>query len=323
MSREALAADPQQASHLADWERQLAEHPAAGRDLQAWFNEHLQPALQAWAKKIDTWLPESRIEVNAGRPIPPMPERPTDFSDPQSPTVLYNANIAPLQPYAIRGVIWYQGETNAIYDRSHQYLPLFRNLIRDWRKAWGSEMPFLFVQLANHLDIQGPDPDRTWAVLRDAQRRALAEPNTAMAVTIDIGDRDLIHPANKHEVGRRLALGALNNAYGQDVVYSGPLLAEMYIEGKRCRLRFTHTDGGLTLRPGADTGFIIAGPDRRFHPAQVQLQDSQLQVWSEEVPAPQAVRYAWAADPVVTLFNGAGLPASPFRTVDWEITSGS
>jgi sialate O-acetylesterase len=195
--------------------------------------------------------------------------------------------IAPLTPYTIRGVIWYQGESNA--GRAYQYRRLFPALIRDWRRAWGlGDFPFLFVQLANFRAIRPEPSESAWAELREAQLMALSLPRTGMAVAIDVGEADDIHPKNKQEVGRRLALAARAIAYGEDLVYSGPLYDHMRIEGDRIRLWF-----------------------------QPRIEGDTVVVWSPEVPNPVAVRYAWADNPVCNLYNRAGLPASPFRTDAW------
>ena len=251
------------------------------------------------------------------RNAPPKPEQPVlRKNDPNVPTVLYNAMIAPVVPYGIRGFIWYQGESNA--SRAHQYQRLFPTLIEDWRGHWNAELPFYFVQLANFTPRKPEPAEDAWAELREAQTMTLALPNTGMAVIIDIGEADDIHPRNKQDVGRRLALGALANVYGKDIPYSGPMYREMQVEGGSIRLHFDHTDGGLKIGEGeALKGFAIAGADRQFVWAEAELDGDTVVVSSPQVSAPVAVRYAWAANPEANLYNGADLPASPFRTDDW------
>jgi len=235
-----------------------------------------------------------------------------------TPTYLYNGMIAPLTPYAIRGVIWYQGESNVV--RAQQYRKLFPTMIRNWRKAWRQgDFPFLFVQLANILEVQKqPDAPSAWAELREAQLMALSAPNTAMAVTIDIGDAVDIHPKNKQEVGWRLAQAALGTVYGRNVVYSGPIYDRMEVEGNRIRLHFKQVGGGLTPNwMGKLRGFGIAGEDRRFVWADAKIEGESVLASSDQVPNPVAVRYGWADNPIGNLYNKGGFPASPFRTDDW------
>jgi sialate O-acetylesterase len=234
-----------------------------------------------------------------------------------NPTVLYNAMLAPLVPYTIRGAIWYQGESNA--GRAHQYRTLFPAMIRDWRAAWGiGDFPFYFVQLANWRARPQDSTDSEWAELREAQTMTLAAaPNTGMAVAIDIGDPDDIHPRNKLDVGLRLARWALADTYGLKLEKSGPLYDSFKVEGDKVRVSFRHA-GGLKTRDGAaPAGFYVAGADRKFVPAEARVEKGEVVVWSKEVPAPVAVRYAWADNPTANLYNSDGLPASPFRTDDW------
>lgn len=236
-------------------------------------------------------------------------------SNQNNPSVLYNAMIAPLVPFGIRGVIWYQGESNA--GRAYQYRTLFPIMIRSWRSARGRDFPFYFVQLANwHASKAEPD-ESEWAELREAQTMTLREPNTGMAVTIDIGDQNDIHPRNKLDVGRRLAAWALAQTYGQSVMPSGPLFDGANIKGNTIRIRFKHGAGLKTIDGGPVKGFAIAGADRRFVWADARIEGDTVIVFSENIPNPVAVRYGWADNPIVNLYNKAGLPASPFRTDDW------
>jgi sialate O-acetylesterase len=240
-----------------------------------------------------------------------------------SPTgALYNGMIAPLVPYGMRGAIWYQGESNV--DRAYQYRNLFRTFIRSWRSLWGkAEMPFLFVQLANFGVRQDEPQDSAWAELQEAQSMARAEPHTGMAVAIDVGDAEDIHPRNKRDVGVRLALCAQRQVYGLDVVCEGPRYAGMEVEGGSARIRFQSTADGLVARDGPLVGFALAGEDRKFAWAAASIDGDTVVLRSESVPRPVAVRYAWADNPKCNLYNSAGLPAEPFRTDDWPgVTAG-
>ena len=247
------------------------------------------------------WLCRQGVSLaNVGWP-------PTDYSQsPNAPTVLYNGMIAPLLPYAIRGVIWYQGESNV--GRERQYRTLFPTMIADWRHAWGEgDFPFLFVQIAPY---HGNSPEIREAQLLSWQNTT----NTAMAVTIDCGDANDIHPPRKQPMGARLALAARAIAYGEKLEYSGPVFQSMKIEGSEVVLRFTHPGGGLVAKDGPLKGFTIAGADKIFHPAQAEIRGQTIVVASDVVSRPVAVRYGWANVPEGNLFNRAGLPASPFRT---------
>jgi sialate O-acetylesterase len=250
------------------------------------------------------------------RRLPPLPEGPEIHQN--MPGVLYKGMVAPLVPYAIAGVIWYQGESNR--SRAAEYADHFPRLIADWRARWGrSDLPFYYVQIAPFA--YGNDRGET-AALREAQLHSLRVPGTGMVVTMDIGDPRDIHPANKREVGRRLSLWALSHTYGREgVTCSGPLLRSMHVEGAAIRLRFDHADG-LVLRPAPRSHFLIAGADQRFAIASARVEGETLVVRSEGVREPVAVRYAWEAAAEPNLFNGTGLPASPFRTDDWPIDLG-
>jgi sialate O-acetylesterase len=235
------------------------------------------------------------------------------------PTLLFNGMIHPLLDFRIKGVIWYQGESNA--SRAYQYRALFPLMIEDWRIHWESPaMPFLFVQLANFMKPPEKPGESAWAELREAQSMALSLQNTGMAVTIDIGEADDIHPVNKQDVGKRLGLAALHVAYGQDIVFSGPVFRDMIIAGEQAILGFDHVGGGLKAkdRYGYLKGFSMAGEDRVFHWARARIQGDRVIVYCDHVQRPAAVRYGWADNPDdVNLYNVEGLPASPFRTDDW------
>jgi sialate O-acetylesterase len=236
------------------------------------------------------------------------PERPVGPGGPWSPGGLYNAMVAPITGFAIRGAIWYQGEANGSVTRAPLYGRLFQTMIRDWRRAWGiGDFPFLFVQLANYHA-----PDSAWPELREGQRAALALRNTAMAVTIDIGTPENIHPPDKKTVGTRLALAARAVAYGERVEYSGPLPRQVTKEAGALRVWFDHADG-LTGRGGPVKGFEVTGADGKWSAAEARVQEGTVVVRSDAVETPVRVRYGWADNPDCNLFNAAGLPASPFR----------
>jgi sialate O-acetylesterase len=270
----------------------------------------------AYLEKLNEWRRAAEEAEAGGRPIPAMPQFEDRRKNPWRPTGLYNAMIAPLTRVPVRGTIWYQGESNA--GRAPDYSLLFRTMIQSWREAWGDEeMPFLFVQLANY---QAGGAEDSWAYLREDQADALALPKTGMAVTIDIGNPTDIHPRNKVDVGERLALAAEAIAYGRDVVYSGPAYESMRVDGDTVELTFTHVGSGLAAHGEKLTGFAIAGEDRRFVEATGRISGDKVLVSSDEVPEPVAVRYGWHNDPDCNLLNKEGLPASPFRTDDWEPT---
>ena len=245
----------------------------------------------------------------AGKPVPEFPWHP--YLPMWGPSLLYNGMIAPLTPMPIRGVIWYQGESNSMVARKPEiYNHLFRTMIEDWRKQWGEgDFPFLFVQIANFKSNATED----WATLRDQQLKTLELRNTAMAVTIDIGNPDNVHPTNKLDVGHRLALGARSVSYGEKVEYSGPIFRQATPEGAAIRVWFDHGKG-LNFKNGTATGFEAAGADGRFFPATARIDGATLLVTSPEVAEPLLVRYGWANSPQCNLFNADELPASPFTS---------
>ena len=273
------------------------------------------------------------VESNYGRiAIPVIPPGP---DNPNYPGLLFNGMIFPLIPLAIRGVIWYQGESNV--GRAIQYRTLFPAMIQDWRKCWNQgEFPFLFVQLPNfRTDPPVPNVktdlrewegllnykaescrpgESEWAELREAQMLALRLPNTGMAVAIDIGDDTDLHPLNKQDVGLRLALNALAGVYGRNVPYSGPMFKGMSREGKTLKIDFDHVYGGLECRGEKLLGFAISGADRDFVWADARIDGDGVIVSSPTAPEPEFVRYAWADNPTCNLYNAVGLPAVPFRS---------
>lgn len=231
------------------------------------------------------------------------------------PTALYNAMVAPEINYAIKGFCWYQGESNA--GKPQEYTALLPALIKDWRQKWQQgDLPFLYVQLPGFMDYNYLPSESGWAVLREAQLKALSVPNTAMAVAIDLGEWNDIHPDNKKDVGDRLALAALKTAYNENLVAAGPLFASSKTDGNKIILSFSNVGSGLITNDGeALSEFAIAGPDKKFVWAKAKIEGNNVVVWSDEVANPQYVRYAWADNPVnPNLYNKEGLPASPFRT---------
>ncbi len=300
----------------------LEENPAFEPILKR-FQDALAAYPQAMIKykeDLAKWNEAAKKAREAGTQVPPRPGEPMGPNNPWAPAGLYNAMVAPLIPYAIRGAIWYQGESNA--GRAYQYRELFPAMIRSWWNNWGQgEFPFLFVQLANFKDAKQEPGDSDWAELREAQTMTLSLPNTGMAVIADIGDAKDIHPKNKQDVGKRLALWALARTYGKDMVYSGPLYKSMEQKGNKIVLHFDHVGGGLVAKGEASNpalkGFAIAGPDRKFVWADARIEGDTVVVSSDKVAEPLAARYAWADNPPCCLYNKAGLPASPFRTDSW------
>lgn len=282
-------------------------------------NMLLQPAINAGNRRLSlagTWK---------ARPAIAMADLKTPFPTPQVShykmiTSLYNGMIAPLTPFAIKGALWYQGEANGPFWL--QYRRLLPTLIGDWRQRFEvGDFPFLIVSLANLNQLQTKPVEPGWAEIRESQWRTVRRvPNTGLAMTIDIGDPTNIHPRNKQEVGRRLSLVARHLVYGEkDLVYSGPEFTEMQTEppkGDKIRLYFKHVGGGLTIKPGDEklTGFVIAGADKNFVFADAVIEGDTIVVSSPEVPLPKYVRYGWAWNPLVNLYNKAGLPAITFRT---------
>jgi sialate O-acetylesterase len=302
MSETSLRANPAASAIYARWEQRLAAHPAA---------------LQKHAKAVEKWKADEAAAKAAGKAFarkqPSVPEGPGSR---WMPSGIYHAMIAPLVPYTVRGVLWYQGETNAA--RHGEYAALFQDLIKQWRAEFGQPLPFFFVQLANFQGGAGVARD-AWAFLREAQASALTLPHTGMAVTIDIGDPKDIHPRNKLDVGKRLALHARQQVYGENIETNGPVFAGAKREGATMRVSFSHA-AGLRLEPAASDGrvsFEVAGADRKFVAAEARLDGDTLVVSAPGVPEPAAVRYAWHNSPDARLFNDAGLPAAPFRSDNW------
>src|SRR5262249_46942679 len=266
-------------------------------------------AKEKYDKQLEEWKQRAAAATAEGRTPPPRPPAPQGPGHQNTPSGLYNGMIAPLTPYTIRGVIWYQGESNASEAHAYRYRRLFRAMIEDWRAHWDEgDFPFLFVQLANFKSNQW------WPVLRESQTETLKLHNTAMAVSIDVGESRDIHPKNKQDVGHRLALAARHIVYGQPLEYSGPLYRQATAESGQIRVWFEHAGGLEAKGGGALTGFTIAGADGNFVTADARIDGNTVLVSNPQIAAPTAVRYAWADDPVCNLINQAGLPASPFRS---------
>jgi len=330
-SRDALEAVPILKHYVVEEAAYPSQYPAL---LDA-YNTKKAVFLQAKAKyDIDAAAAKA-----AGTPAPtPPPSAPYSVPPyekwPAGAAHLYNGMVAPVIPYGIRGVIWYQGESNN--GRGYEYKTLFPTLINDWRKNWGQgAFPFLFVQLAPTYTIHPPYENYSWVDVREAQRLTLSvEPNTAMVVTTDIGDSTTVHPTRKEPVGHRLALAARALVYGEPLEYTGPMLGAVSIEGAKISVSFTHADGlhSIAVHDAADdgtlvapadrlAGFEIAGSDHKYHAADAVILGSSVIVSSPDVPAPVAVRYGWANYPIANLSNNAGLPASPFKTDEWRWAS--
>jgi len=255
-------------------------------------------------------------DYKIGAEVGEIMQQPQKNKGPKRPTVLYNAMIHPFRDYAAKGAIWYQGESNA--QRAVQYRTLFPALISNWRRVFGKpDMPFYFVQLANFRQRDSVPMDSGWQMLREAQAMAAKLPNTGMATAIDLGDARDIHPKNKQDVGRRLALWALAKDYGRDMAFSGPEFQSHNVEGNGIRIRFAHAKGLKTKDNGSVKGFAVAGADRKFYWATAEITGDGVIVRAPEVSRPVAVRYAWANNPDCNLYNAADLPALPFRTDDW------
>jgi sialate O-acetylesterase len=293
-SRAALEADPEMKKILEKYADDLkAFDPAKAKAEHSKQVEKYQAAVK-------------KAEANGTKP----PAAPKPVNNParssRRPAGLYNAMIAPLQPFAIKGVIWYQGEANK--SRAEQYKKLFPTLIQNWRAAWGEgDFPFLFAQIAPF--------QLSTAEIREAELQTWQlVPRTAMASTIDVGEATNIHPVKKEPVGARLALAARAIAYGEKIEYSGPVFSGMKIKDHRAELSFKHVGSGLVAKDGALKGFMVAGADGNFVPADAVIKGDKVLVSADSVSKPVSVRYGWAKVPDVNFYNREGLPANPFRT---------
>lgn len=287
-SLEAIAADASLMPALAEWGAHMREY-ARSRLL--------------YHQEAKRW---EALEKSQRGPVPHRPAGPEGGWKPGS---IYNAMVEPATRFAVRGVLWYQGETNTALKRAPLYGALLRTMIGDWRRRWGlGDIPFLLVQLANF----GADGESDWPAVREAQRKTLEIANTALVQALDLGERDNIHPGNKREVGRRLALAARARVYGEAVEYSGPLYRRFTVEGGALRIWFDHLSGGLTAKGGALRGFELAGPDGKWAAADARIDGETVVVSSPSVRDPRGVRYGWANWTDANLFNATGFPASPF-----------
>jgi len=298
---------------LAGWDQQIKNYDPAQAEAKN------KAALERWQAAVEK-------AKAAGKPNP---RRPRPIADPRlsshRPANLYNGMIAPIKPFAIRGAIWYQGESNAGRYPSHLYGLQLKTMILNWRRDWANDkMPFLWVQLPNFKTPQS-EPVETdgWVIVQEQMLKTLAVPDTGMAITIDVGEANDIHPKNKQDVGKRLALWALGTPYQKEIVYSGPIYESMEKKNGAIVITFEHVGRGLSAKGDKVEGFVIAGGDQKFVWAEAKIEGDKVIVSSETVDDPQAVRYAWAPNPEQNLVNSAGLPASPFRTDDWALSQES
>ena len=302
MSSSSLATNPALAVIHDRWLKTLAEYPERKKAYDA--------AVAAWSREESAAAAKPKPE----KFLIPKPREPATLGHPDTPSGLFNGMINPLLPYALCGFLWYQGEANA--SRASEYHVLLSTMITSWRGHFGQkELPFFWVQLPNFK--AGKANGTEWAFLREAQTQTLSLPNTGQAVIIDLGDPDDVHPRNKQEVGRRLALIARTKVYDSPVDYSGPVFARAVPQGSILRIFFSHASSGLTARDKPLQSFEIAGADKKFYPAAARIDGATVIGSAREVKNPVAVRYGWTNDPPANLYNGAGLPATPFRSDSW------
>lgn len=314
ISADRLKAHPQLASMLDDYAKACADWASGASEAR-------------YKSALAEWEAAAEKAKAAGKNVPRKPGAPRNpHEDQHNPALLYNGMVAPLVPYAMKGVTWYQGESNGY--NSALYLELMKTLIADWRRAWSegskgagaegstpTEFPFLSVQLAGYrAPASQPVENSQIANVRDAQLKSLAVPNTALATAVDVGDAQNVHPKNKAEVGRRLSLAALRLAYGQETPHAGPTVASVTREGSRLRVTFENTFGGLVFKGGAATGFALRDEAGKWHAASATVEGDSVLLSAPEVPEPKEARYAWANNPPISLYGRSGLPAYPFRT---------
>lgn len=316
-----------------------------GTSIEAWTSMEAQSKLKEYPVISESWVKQTATPYDekaamdrynkqvashkenvvkakaAGKTAPKAPTKPIDPRLNQNyPANLYNGMVAPLIPYALRGGIWYQGENNSNKSFANIYGLQLETMIKDWRTRWGHDFPFAWVQLP---DFRAPQKDVVepsgWVTVREEMLKSLKVPKTGMAITLGLGEANDIHPKNKQDVGIRLAMWALADVYKQKgVASSGPLPAGDKVKGNEIVISFKHTDGGLKAEGGELKGFAIAGEDKVWKQAQAKIEGDKVVVSHPDIKKPVAVRYAWAANPVFSLYNGAGIPATPFRTDDWE-----
>ena len=294
-----------------------------------------EPLLKRWAQNQADWKSGKthaayEKQLALVRSAPPQPgatpvREPQPPGDPllstQYPGNFFNSKISPIIPYAMRGAIWYQGESNAgSTPGSLLYADQLRALFGDWRARWGQgDFPVAWVQLPNFIPPRsGANGIHNWAIIRESMLKALDIPNSGMVVAIDMGEAGDIHPKEKRPVAQRLAAWALAKVYGQEIPFSGPLFSRIDVKGEKMVVSFAYVEGGLVAKGGDVKGFTLAGADRQWKPAKAKISGDQVIVSCPDVPVPVAVRYAWADNPECNLFNGAGFPGSPFRSDNWE-----
>lgn len=297
-----LSEDPLLQTYLTGWDKTLTDFPAK-------TEEYEKTTLPKWEEQV-------AAAKAAGKALPNKPAPPVGPGHQNRPAGLYNAMIAPLVPYTIRGAIWYQGESNANNSGSaHLYRRLFPAMIESWRSAWGQgSFPFYYVQLANYKT------NGNWPLLRESQSATLELANTGQALAIDVGNPANIHPINKQTVGHRLALLAREHTYGERIVSAGPTFRQMTTSGATARVWFDSAGSGLEPHGDKLIGFALAGADQKFYPATAKISGATVVVSAPEVADPKAVRYAWADDPAANLYNREGLPGVPFRSDNWAAT---
>ncbi|MEZ6127617.1 MAG: sialate O-acetylesterase [Planctomycetaceae bacterium] len=300
--------------------------PAIKPRLEAWQQDDAaydaDQAQARYEKALDVWTKNAAAAKAAGKPVgrkPQLAGQPRN--DRNFPANLFNGKIHPLVGYTLKGAIWYQGENSSGRGFAHLYGDQLSTLIKDWRDRWGQgDFPFGWVQLPNYRTPQTqPAESSGWVLVQDGMRRTLQIPHTGMAVTIDVGDARDIHPKDKQTVGHRMAQWALADVYGQDIPAMGPIYRTSTVKGNTVIIEFDHADG-LHANSDLVKGFAISGPDRKFVNATAKIVGNTVHVSSDDVPEPVSVRYAWAANPVFSLYNSAKIPASPFRTDDWDET---
>jgi sialate O-acetylesterase len=344
-SREALQPIPELKGELAKSDGRRAAWLAMSDDQRAAAMADYNAKIATWMTNVDIpyqavakkWRDDALAAQKAGQPQPPkppaesVPRPPSPDGDAGQPAVLFNGMIAPLIPYAIKGALWYQGESNA--RECELYGTLLPRMIGDWRTRWSEgDFPFLVVGLANFTYRYPVPVDQPWARVREAQVQTSQKvANVAVAEAIDIGQAHNIHPIDKFDVGRRLAAAALHVAYGQEVPWVGPTFAGMKIDADHITIQFANTGAGLTIGqspyygdnppPPTDhlVGFAVAGQDRQWAWADAKIEGDNVLLSSAQVANPVAVRYGWAANPAVNLYNKEGFPAEPFRTDDWPM----
>jgi sialate O-acetylesterase len=293
-----------------------------GRDLQKALNVPVGLIHSSWGGTLcEAWTPLPALEAVESLKkeiVEPGKAKPANRIQ-DRPAHLYNGMIYPIENYNIKGIIWYQGESNA--GHAEQYKTLFPTMIKSWREVWhNNDLGFYFVQLAPYQKIEEQPSDPAWARLREAQLVTLKLPKTGMSVITDVGDEKDIHPKRKEPVGARLALAARAVTYGEKIEYLGPLYDSIQVDGNKAVLSFTHLGKGLECTGEKLTGFTLAGEDKVFHNAVAEIKGDKIVVTCDQVAKPVAVRFGWANYPVVNLFNKDGIPASPFRTDDWSQT---